>query len=75
MGKVLLKNAIKRQKGKLYYIDGKGNVCESSMNRKGGKKGRKSCAAPKKKAAPKKRALKKSATQKKTTRRKTTKRK
>ena len=28
MGKVLVKNAIKRQSGYLYYVDGKGNVCE-----------------------------------------------
>lgn len=25
MGKVIMKNAIKRRKGYLYYIDGKGN--------------------------------------------------
>jgi len=25
MGKVILKNAIKRRKGYLYYVDGKGN--------------------------------------------------
>ncbi len=80
MGKVLVKSAITRQKGKLYYIDAKGNVCEASMNRKGGKKGRKTCAsapkkkAVKKKAAPKKRPVKKSVPRK-TAKRKTTKRK
>jgi hypothetical protein len=81
MGKVLVKSAITRQKGKLYYIDAKGNVCEASMNRKGGKKGRKTCAsvpkkkaAVKKKSAPKKRTVKKAAPRK-TAKRKTTKRK
>ena len=42
MGKVILKNAIQRQPGHLYYIDAKGNVCEAKMAR-GGKK-RKSSA-------------------------------
>ncbi len=27
MGKIIVKNAIKREKGKLYYIDKSGNVC------------------------------------------------
>jgi len=40
MGKVLLKNAVKRKPGYLYYIDAKGNVCEAKMAR-GGKKKRK----------------------------------
>ena len=40
MGKVLVKNAIKRQKGYLYYVDGKGNVCEAKMARGGRKKRR-----------------------------------
>jgi hypothetical protein len=38
MGKVLLKNAVKRQSGYLYYVDGKGNVCEAKMARGGKKK-------------------------------------
>lgn len=38
MGKILIKNAIKRQSGYLYYIDGKGNVCEAKMARGGKKK-------------------------------------
>ena len=33
MGKILVKNVIKRQKGYLYYVDGKGNVCEAKMAR------------------------------------------
>ena len=79
MGKILVKSAVTRQKGKLYYIDAKGNVCEASMNRKGGKKGRSVCVA--KKAVPKKRKAKKATTKKKvapkkraTSKRKTTRR-
>ena len=33
MGKVLVRNAIKRKSGYLYYVDGKGNVCEAKMPR------------------------------------------
>lgn len=40
MGKVILKNAIQRKKGFLYYVDGKGNVCEAMMARGGKKKKR-----------------------------------
>lgn len=40
MGSVILKNAIKRKKGFLYYVDGKGNVCEAKMARGGKKKRR-----------------------------------
>lgn len=39
MGEVILKEAIKRQEGYLYYVDGKGNVCRAKMSRRGkGKK-------------------------------------
>jgi len=38
LGKILVKNAIKRQHGYLYYVDGKGNVCEAKMSRGGKKK-------------------------------------
>ena len=38
MGKVLVKNVIKRKPGYLYYVDGKGNVCEAKMARGGKKK-------------------------------------
>ena len=41
MGKVLVKNAIKRKHGYLYYVDGKGNVCEAKMARGGKKKKKK----------------------------------
>lgn len=51
MGTILVKNVIKRKPGFLYYVDGKGNVCEAKMAR-GGKRKKK---ASKKKAAKKKR--------------------
>ena len=41
MGKVIKKNVVKRKKGYLYYIDGKGNVCEAKMAWVGRKKKRK----------------------------------
>ena len=56
MGKILVKNVIKRKPGHLYYVDGKGNVCEAKMAR-GGKK--------KKKKAVKKKVVKKKAAKKK----------
>lgn len=40
MGKVIVKNVIKRKSGYLYYVDGKGNVCEAKMSR-GGKRRKK----------------------------------
>tara|TARA_Y100000034_G_C6738309_1_gene327474 strand:- start:548 stop:730 length:183 start_codon:yes stop_codon:yes gene_type:complete len=40
MGKVIARNVIKRKSGYLYYVDGKGNVCEAKMAR-GGKKRKK----------------------------------
>lgn len=56
MGKVIKKKVITRKKGYLYYIDGKGNVCEAKMAR-GGKKKKKVVKKkkPKKKAKKKKR--------------------
>lgn len=41
MAKILVKKAIVRKPGFLYYVDGEGNVCEAKMargRRKGGKK-------------------------------------
>jgi len=40
MGVVIIRNAVKRKPGHLYYIDGKGNVCEAKMARGGRKKKR-----------------------------------
>lgn len=33
MGKIIVKNVVERKPGFLYYIDGKGNVCEAEMSR------------------------------------------
>jgi hypothetical protein len=41
MAEKVMKAGVKRQKGYLYYIDGKGNVCRAMMAR-GGKRGGKS---------------------------------
>ncbi len=38
MGRIIVKNVVKRKKGYLYYVDGKGNVCEAKMARGGKKK-------------------------------------
>ena len=38
MGAVIAKNVVKRKPGYLYYVDGKGNVCEAKMARGGRKK-------------------------------------
>jgi hypothetical protein len=38
MGEIIIKNAVKREPGFLYYIDGKGNVCKAKMARNGRKK-------------------------------------
>ncbi len=58
MGKVIVKNAVKRKPGHLYYVDGKGNVCEAKMAR-GGKKKKKSSKKATKKKVTKKKATKK----------------
>jgi len=41
MGKIIVKQAIERKPGMLYYIDGKGNLCEAKMARGGRKKKKK----------------------------------
>ena len=33
MGKIIIKNAVVRKSGYLYYIDGKGNICEAKLAR------------------------------------------
>jgi len=38
MGRVIAKNVVERKSGFLYYVDGKGNVCEAKMARGGRKK-------------------------------------
>ena len=59
MGRVVVKNVVKRKKGYLYYVDGKGNVCEAKMAR-GGKKRKKGT----KKKVTKKKAVKRKVTKK-----------
>jgi hypothetical protein len=39
MGRIIVKKAVVRKPGHLYYVDGKGNVCEAKMAR--GKKKKK----------------------------------
>ena len=56
MGKIIVKKVITRRPGHLYYIDGKGNVCEAKMAR-GGKKKKK--AKKRKKPAKRKPAKRK----------------
>jgi hypothetical protein len=58
MGKIIVKNVIERKPGHLYYVDGKGNVCEAKMAR-GGKKKKKAAKKPAKKKPAKKPAKKK----------------
>lgn len=41
MGTVVKRNVIKRKPGFLYYVDGKGNVCEARMSRGGKRKKKK----------------------------------
>lgn len=35
MGEIVVKNAVERKAGFLYYIDGQGNLCEAQLARKG----------------------------------------
>jgi len=41
MGTIIVKKAVERKPGYLYYVDSKGNVCEAKMARGGRKKKRK----------------------------------
>ncbi len=41
MGKIIVKDVVTRKPGHLYYVDGKGNVCEAKMARGGKKKKKK----------------------------------
>ena len=43
MGTIVKKNVVHRKPGFLYYVDGKGNVCEARMSR-GGKRKKKKAA-------------------------------
>jgi hypothetical protein len=35
MGEIIVKNAVKREDGYLYYVDAAGNVCRAKMIHKG----------------------------------------
>lgn len=59
MGKVIKKNIVKRKPGYLYYIDGKGNVCEARMSRGGKRKKGKKKAKSKGKKKTKSKSKKK----------------
>lgn len=59
MGKIIAKNIVERKSGFLYYVDGKGNVCEAKMARGGKKKKKVAKKAVKKKVVKKKVAKKK----------------
>lgn len=67
MGKIVVKNAVTRKPGHLYYIDSQGNVCEAKMAR-GGKKKKKTAKKKAVKKVAKKKTAKKAA-KKKTVRR------
>ena len=41
MGKIVVKNAVKREPGFLYYIDGEGNLCAAKLKRGGKSKKKK----------------------------------
>ena len=41
MGSIIARNIVKRKPGYLYYVDGKGHVCEAKMARGGRKKKKK----------------------------------
>ncbi len=49
MGTVVVRNVVKRKPGYLYYVDGKGNVCEAKMSRGGKKRKKKAKKVAKKK--------------------------
>ncbi len=65
MGKIVVKGAVERKAGHLYYVDGKGNVCEAKMARGGKKKKKKAVKKAAKKKVAKKATKKKAAKKKK----------
>ena len=64
MGKIVVKNVVKRKPGHLYYVDGQGNVCEAVMAR-GGKKKKKVAKKKVAKKVVKKKVAKKKPVKKK----------
>lgn len=49
MGKIIVKNAVERESGYLYYIDGNGDLCKAKMARGGKRKKKVVKKKPKKK--------------------------
>jgi len=41
MDEIIMRNAVKREKGYMYYVDGKGNLCRAKMAKGGRKKKKK----------------------------------
>ena len=64
MGRVIVKNVIKRKKGFLYYVDGEGNVCEAKMARGGKRKKKAAKKKPAKRKAVKRKPAKRKAVKK-----------
>jgi len=75
MGKIVVKNVIKRRPGYLYYVDGQGHVCEAKMSRGGKKKKAVKKKAVKKKVVKKKAPVKKKVAKKKVAKKKVVKKK
>jgi hypothetical protein len=66
MGEIVVKNAVERKEGYIYYIDGEGNLCEAKRAMGGKKKGNgKKAKVVAKKPVAKKPAIKKAAVKKK----------
>jgi len=38
MGEIIIKNAVQREPGYLYYVDGEGNICRAKMKNEKRKK-------------------------------------
>ena len=56
MGTIIIRNAVQRKVGYLYYVDGQGNVCEAEMAR-GGKSKIAKRGRPVEQSQPKKKSL------------------
>ncbi len=59
MGKIIVRKAVKRKPGYLYYVDGKGHVCEAKMARGGKRKKKKAVKKKAKRKVAKKKPAKK----------------
>lgn len=41
MGEIIMRNAVKRKPGYMYYVDGKGNLCQVKMAKPGARRKKK----------------------------------